>query len=112
VIDYDLRLERVCFCLPVGVVTVEVRNGVRTDSWVDGEGGREPLDGDLVAWYPTVDELFDLVDDAIVQRAAELRVTYHPVLGYPVDLWVDRSTRIADEEFGYEATLGAPSAGS
>lgn len=106
--DYDLVLERLCFCQPLGTVTVEVRAGVRTASWVETDDGPMPLSADLVPWYPTVAGLFTMVDEAITTGVAQLRVTYHPVLGYPVDLWVDRSTSIGDEEFGYEATLHAP----
>lgn len=109
--DYDLRQRRRCFCVDPGLVRVEVRDGIRVATVLVDDDGSSPLHPQHVADYPTVDELFGLVARAIEGDVDELRVTYHPVLGYPVDVWVDRSFAIADEEFGYATELVAPSSG-
>lgn len=106
--DYDLTLSRRCFCLEVGPVLVEVRDGVRAATFLLVDDAEGPLAPQLVPFYPTVDELFGLIEQAIADGVHELRVTYHPTLGYPTDLWVDRSPAVADEEFGYEVALLIP----
>lgn len=107
--DYDLRVERRCYCPAEGVVRVQVRSGVRVATVT--EPGDDGLPAQPAATeHPTVEELFALVAEAIDAEAAEIRVTYHAVLGYPVELWIDRSVNVADEEVGYTAELVAPGA--
>lgn len=98
--SYDLLVEYHCYCPPTGVVRAEVRDGVLVAT--DPPGSTPP----------TVPELFDLIAEALRAQAAEVRVTYHATLGYPVQLWIDRSRLVADEEFGYEVTVVAPEASS
>ena len=106
--DYDIVVSRSCFCVAVGPVLVKVRNGVRVETLVVVDDAEGPLAPNLVAFYPTIDELFQVIEEALGDGVHELRVTYHPSLGYPTDLWVDRSPAIADEEFGYRVALVLP----
>lgn len=106
--DYDLIVERVCFCLYLGPVRVEVRNGRRVAT-VPVSG--PPPETSAIGEYPTVEGLFDVVAEAMERPADELRVTYHPVLGYPVDLWIDPRRAVDDDELGYRVDLVAPTAG-
>lgn len=110
--DYDLRVQRYCFCPLRGPVRIEVRDGVRVAVLEETEDGLESLAPAEEAWFPGVAQLFDLVEDAIGDGVAELRVTYHPVLGLPVDLYIDQSRNVADEEIRYRAELLAPGAGN
>lgn len=59
-----------------------------------------------------MEELFDLVERGIDDDAAELRVTYHPTLGYPTEAFIDFRENVADEEMGWTAArleaVGAP----
>ena len=106
--DYDLVMSRRCFCIDVGPVMVSVRSGVRVETRVLVDDAEGPLAPNLVPFYPTVDELFAVIEQALDDGVHELRVTYHPSLGYPTDVWVDRSPAIADEEFGYDVALVVP----
>ena len=106
--DYDLVMTRNCFCVPVGPVMVRVRDGERVETRILVDDAEGPLAPNLVAFYPTVEGLFDVISEALEDGVYELQVTYHPTLGYPTDLWVDRSPSIADEEFGYEVALVSP----
>lgn len=106
--DYDLMVERVCYCASHGTVRVEVRGGRRV---AVVPGGDVPLEPTSLSDYPTVEGLFDVVARALEGPADELRVTYHPVIGYPVDLWVDPRRDVDDEEFGYRVELVAPASG-
>lgn len=93
--NYDLRLSWLCFC-PVDVVaerTLEVRNDTITSGAIPGETG--------ILSQQRIPDLFDLIEDAIDQRAASINVNYHPTLGYPLDANIDYSLNIADEELGF-----------
>lgn len=107
--DYDLRIVRSCFCMYEGVVRVAVRDGERVSTVFETTSDGLPAQP-VATDHPTVEELFVLVAEALDQGAAEVRVTYHAVLGYPVELWIDRSVDVVDEEIGYTAEVVAPGA--
>jgi hypothetical protein len=52
--------------------------------------------------YYTIDEMFDLIADAQAKGASEVRVTYDPMLGYPTSVYLDMSSRVADDERQFE----------
>ena len=54
--------------------------------------------------YHTVDELFALIDSALVRDAAQVTVQFDEALGYPTQLYIDEDLRIADEELGITAS--------
>jgi hypothetical protein len=51
-----------------------------------------------------VDGLFDVLRDAMNEGAHEIRVTYNPANGVPIDFWIDYSENTADEELGFIVT--------
>ena len=104
-VDYDLAMRRLCFCWTPIDVTVVVRDGERVAVLYAPDGAPAPVPQEIVEYYPTIDGLFDIVEEALTTDADEVRVTYHPDLGYPVDLWIDQSRSIADEELGFEVEL-------
>jgi hypothetical protein len=54
--------------------------------------------------FPTIDDLFGRVDEAVRMDAASLVVTYDPTLGYPTLISVDYRRDIADDEFVIRAS--------
>ena len=97
-------VERLCFC-PVeyrGPVRVRVEAGVAVERlYVDsGLTVPSPMEGE----FPTVDGLFELLRSAIEADAHEVRVTYDPGLGVPLDFWIDFNEMVADEELGIQVT--------
>lgn len=108
VTEYELAVERYCFCPEVGEAVVTVRGGfdnvVRPTS-----GDPDVLDRDA---YPDVPGLFAIVRDALARDAHFLRVAYHPTLGYPTEVTVDYRDEIADDEVGYRASLRVLSGGA
>ena len=54
--------------------------------------------------YHTVEELFALIDSALVRDAAQVTVQFDEALGYPTQLYIDEDLRIADEELGITAS--------
>jgi hypothetical protein len=101
IVDYQFTFRRNCFCGPDvrDPALVMVRGGtVASVASVATGAPRDP------ALYYTIEELFDLLEDAIDQQAARLSATYHSSLGYPTSAFIDRNEMIADEELGFEAT--------
>jgi len=99
---YRMEFRASCFCGSefTELVTVEVlKDTVRSVTVVSTGLPVEymPLD----AW-PTVEELFAAVEQAIVEDAHELRVTYDLELGYPAFIFIDREEMAIDEEIGYQ----------
>ena len=93
---YRMTLHRSCFCPEDyrGPFAVTVRNG--TVASVEMAGRSLPADRAV-----TVDALFDLLAEAYAEDAELVRVTYDDALGYPTELYIDRSAQMADEEIGY-----------
>ena len=103
--DYRYTLARNCFCIgsAVGPAVVTVVDGTVTSVVRQGEG--EPADAEL---YPSVEGLFDVVEDALRRDAHEVDVTYDPATGVPVHIWIDYVEMAVDEELGFEAGLPTP----
>jgi hypothetical protein len=83
----------------VDPVRIEVRDGERISTVHAATG--VPLDPVIAAGHPTVEELFDIIPEAIRQRVARLEVRYHEVLGYPLDVAIDYDRNVIDEEVTY-----------
>ncbi len=98
--DYDMTFNWQCFCIVdyVQRVDLEVRGGSVEDGTVTESGIQ--LTPEQLAEYVSVEQLFDLIQDAIDQDAAEIRVSY-AAAGYPTEVWIDFNLRIADEERGF-----------
>ena len=95
--SYTMTLRRVCFCLVpdfTGPFEVTVRGGEITSVVLEGDAVE--LDR-----AETVEDLFDLLEDAYAQRAESVEATFDPTYGYPTNLSIDYEAQLADEEIGY-----------
>ena len=101
--SYDFRYQNVCFCVSDfrAPVRLEVRNGAIAGAVRLDTGQR--LGPDSFRNYRTVDGIFDLIDQSIEDNAARVDATYDASRGYPVSVYIDLDTRLADEEIGVEA---------
>lgn len=98
--DYEYVVRRNCYCVMSGVaVRVTVRNDFVIAREIDGTV--TPIPSSMAAFYPSVDGLFSLIQDAIDERAYRLDTQYDYGFGFPTDLWIDYDRRTADEEEGY-----------
>lgn len=100
---YTTIVRRRCFCGhealgPVRVTVTAV--GVSRMDEVTGE----PVTGERAGWFPTVEQAFGLIEEAIREDAHRLDVRYDPATGAPLDVYVDRSAHVVDEEIRYELT--------
>jgi hypothetical protein len=81
--SYTMIVTRSCECLSqqVGSVRIWSSNGVVT-SRVTVNGGL-PVSDQYATAFPSVEELFSMIDDAIARGTRDLTVRYDPVYGYP-----------------------------
>jgi hypothetical protein len=93
---YTLRVS--CFCVPevTQPVVIEVRDG-RVASIV-AANSRKPVNPEYFKQYNSIPKLFNLIENAIANKAHRVSVTFHPTLGYPTQISIDQSQQIADEE--------------
>ncbi len=98
---YDYQLH--CFCGGPAIqpVTIEVREGevVRVTSRDTGE----PLDPEHLEDFPTVEELFETIRDALERDPFRFEAIYDPELGHPREVFVDFEEQVNDEERGFTA---------
>jgi hypothetical protein len=103
---YVFAVERLCFCGEEarGPVRVRVEGSTVTErTYVETGLDVPPVFAEL---FPTVHGLFEILRAAIVEQAHEVRATYDPVLGVPIDFWIDYRLNVADEELGMRVTEG------
>ena len=101
---YVYAVERLCFCGVEyrGPVRVRVEGGVAVERWYVDSG--LPVPSPMADEFPTVNGLFEILRSAIEADAQEVRVTWDPGLGVPLDFWIDFNDMVADEELGMQVT--------
>lgn len=111
--DYDYNFTRGCFCPEefVGPFRASVRAGEVSKASFNGTDLFE-IDILEIGRYDeivrTVPGVFGEIKRAI-READRLDVEYHPVLGYPTEVFIDWEFNMADEEVSYRIeTLRAP----
>jgi hypothetical protein len=98
---YQITVSHSCFC-PVEVVRpviVTVRDG-QVESRRYAETGAE-VDPRFATAFPTVDELFGVIEGAIARHAERVDAVYDPARGFPISVVIDGSADIADDESFY-----------
>lgn len=100
--DYVYAVERLCFCGYRGPARVTVEGGavVSVVDLAEDEPPIEPTE----ELFPSVDGLFDILEDAIARDAHSISATYDPDTGVPVEFFIDYQENVADEELGMQVT--------
>ena len=100
--DYRFNFRWICFCVPeyIKLANISVRQNT-IDSATFVEDG-VPIVAEGLERYQTIEELFDFIQEAIDENAHSISAGYHSELGYPMDVWIDYSAGIADEERGFK----------
>ncbi len=104
IVSYRYEYALNCYCGGPGAqpVAVLVQDGdVVAVSNPDGSevaGPWEPAD------YPTIEDLFDRVEESLNREPYEARVKYDAQYGYPADAYFDFEQNAIDEEFGFVVT--------
>lgn len=88
-----------CECLPasVGPVEITVEDG-RISSLTPLQRD-EPVPEEQWDAFWTVEELFDLVERGLEERARQLHVSYDTSFGYPRKVDLDFEEQVTDDEF-------------
>jgi Family of unknown function (DUF6174) len=98
--DYDMEMIRGCFCIGAGAMTVYVRDdsvaAIRQEDQYWGS------DRDWWQYIPTVDGLFDLIEEASLD-AYSVEVQYSTD-GYPSEVSIDWIEMAVDDEISYTIT--------
>ena len=96
--SYLVTIKRVCFCSEVRSVRVTVANRqVVSRAFVD-DG--QPVPAVLIQAYPSIDGLFDLLEDA-ARRADEIHLTFDPTIGIPLQANIDFVKNAVDDEVNF-----------
>ena len=100
-LTYRFGIRRDCFCGDEarGPARVTVSGASVTERRYIDTGGLVPAQYEDL--FPTVDELFDVLREAIENDAHQITVMYDPGTGVPIELFIDYSLNIADEELGF-----------
>jgi hypothetical protein len=103
---YVYEVEHACFCAleAVGPVRVSVEGGSVTARAYVQSG--EPVDSAFAGIFPSVDGLFDVLERAIEREADDVRVTWDPDTGAPLDFSIDYLKNAVDEEESYRIVDG------
>lgn len=99
---YSFVSMRGCDCPPevYRPMRVSVASGQITSAvYVDDQA---PVASNFHSLLRTIDGVFDDIQAAIDQDAAQIMVSYDPALGYPTQLFVDYSKQAADEELSLQ----------
>ena len=107
VTDYDVIARALCFCAFGGTdVRVIIRNGGVVSATILATG--QMMGGAEAVQYRSVEQLFDVIENAIDRDAYRIDATYDLHYGYPSHFFIDYSRNAADEEFGYEIVQFTP----
>lgn len=99
---YEYEYRRSCYC-PDRLKTVVTVQGDEVAEAFYKDDGTYLSNEELEQLY-TIDELFDVVQDAINDRVFSLEVEYDSSLGYPTRIAIDRDEQMVDEEISHYAT--------
>jgi hypothetical protein len=105
--SYQYFFNWSCFCLPeyTAPVVINVERGEWSEISLVRDG--KPVKEDDWKRYKTIEELFNIIDQALLQDAKEIRVEYDSDFGYPTSAFIDYDEMIADEERGFNVKLEA-----
>ncbi len=98
-LHYQAELTRSCFCgFPDAFprTRIEVVDGELVGAWDVASGNAVPRG--FLNRFPSVTELFDLIQFEIAAKSAEVRVEYHPEHGAPMQIYIDRIRNAIDDE--------------
>jgi hypothetical protein len=104
IVSYRYQYRLNCFCGGPGAepVAIEVSDGEVVRVTLQETG--EDLPPSELSDYPTIDDLFELIDNWLSLDPYDARAEYHDELGYPVDVFIDFIENAIDEELGFVAS--------
>jgi hypothetical protein len=104
--EYRYHFRRFCFCFgPPGDAIVHVRDGkvIKVEELSSPRLPPEAVMGDP-SLYPTIEGLFDLLDQFVRDGADVIQFSLDPQFGFPTTISVDRLLGAIDDEVAYSAS--------
>jgi Family of unknown function (DUF6174) len=98
--SYTFNYNNSCFCLWASV-TFKIAVFENKIVNVSDTAGKEAVDSTEYQYFYTIDQLFDLLEEADKQNAAQLDYSFNKDFGYPEHIYVNYSEQIADDESSY-----------
>ncbi len=101
--DYGINFQRLCLFCGVEFL-IPVRLTVRGDTIfevTDVDTGA-PVAEPAPDAFLTIDEVFDVIQGAIDQSAAEIDVRYNSMFGYPTDVTIDLSRSLFNDDAQFQ----------
>ena len=101
--SYRFDFQRICFCPPdfVRPVRIEVLAGTVTSAVYVDTG--EPISG-LLSSVPTIEDLFDEIQDAMDRDPFSLMADCHVDIGYSTSVSIDFNEQTIDEEMAFSVS--------
>ena len=100
--DYSMSFQRICICRVEFLIPVRIT--VRGDTIYEvtdldtGAPVAEPAPGAFL----TIEGVFDAIQGAIDQNAAEIDVRYNSMFGYPTDVSIDPSRSLFNDDTQFQ----------
>ena len=91
--SYQMTYQKLCFCGETRAVIIVFRNGAIESAKYLDTGATAPTAG-----LPSVDDVFNIINDAVSRNAATINASYDATLGYPVSVFIDYFANAADDE--------------
>ncbi len=98
--EYEVTVDRQCECLYTGRIRMLVRGGVPIAAVDRYSGAPVPLS--VLRYYPSVEELFDLIDDALYGSSVRVDVSYDHSYGFPRVTYIDYDRFYTDDDLHFE----------
>ena len=93
---YQYTYKRACNCMPEQDIVVAVASGDISEAFYTPAGSY--LNDDELDSLYTVENMFELIQEAIDLNVAVLEVAYNRETGYPEQIYIDINKNLADEE--------------
>lgn len=94
--SYTVRVDCNCPRAITRPVTVWVDRGYVEYLFYEDDGSPVPFS--YASYFPSAEQLFDAIQDAIDRRADYIDVDYDFTYGFPTNVYIDYDRRVADEE--------------
>ncbi len=101
--DYSMSFQRLCvFCSVEFLIPVRITVRGDTISEVTDLDTGAPVEEPAPGVFLTIDEVFDVIQGAIDQSAAEINVRYNSMFGYPTDVTIDLSRSLFNDDAQFQ----------
>lgn len=101
---YQYTYKQICFCPPPANIPVKVSVKNKKITAVTPLETTQPLEKLNPESYKTIEQLFEIIENAVARNADTITVTYDPKLGYPSEIFIDYIKLAADDEISYIAS--------